>query len=73
MSVQKKSRFDFWFDIVINLALILAIFVVTYPIYFIIIASISDSNAVNNGLVLLLPKDIQIESYKRILEDYESK
>ena len=42
---------------------------VLYPMYFIIIASISDPDATYAGKVIFLPKDISFESYQRILED----
>lgn len=52
--------------------LILSIFVfiiIAYPLWFIIIASISNSNLVNQGLVTIWPKDIRFYGYQQILED----
>lgn len=48
------------------LSLVLAIFM--YPIWFVLVASISDPTFVNTGEVLFLPKGINVEGYKKILE-----
>lgn len=67
-----KTRFlndDKIFDIVRTLILISALLVVAYPLYFIVIASISDGTAINTGQVWLLPKGINFEGYRRILQD----
>lgn len=42
--------------------------IVIYPLYFIIIASISDPDAVLSGRVVLLPVDITMSGYQKILE-----
>ena len=39
-----------------------------YPLIFVVSASISGPTAVNSGKVILLPKDVQFEGYKMILE-----
>ncbi len=46
-----------------------AILAVAYPIYFIVIASVSDPNAVQNGQVLLAPSGFTLEGYERIFSD----
>ena len=53
----------------INLILlaILAL-IVLYPVYFIVIASFSDPDAVLNGDVVLYPVKITFEGYAKILE-----
>ena len=43
--------------------------IIVYPLYFLVIASFSDSNLVMQGEVLFLPKGITFEGYKRLLED----
>ncbi|NLL71046.1 MAG: carbohydrate ABC transporter permease [Epulopiscium sp.] len=65
----KRSKEDLIFDIINYTVLTLALFVVAYPLYFIVIASISDPDAVNNGLVWLLPVGITGEGYERIFQD----
>ncbi len=48
---------------------ILIFVIVAYPLWFIVIASISNSNLVNLGQVTFLPKDIRFYGYQQILED----
>ena len=43
--------------------------IVAYPLYFIIIASISDSQLVSTGKVFLIPKGISLFGYKEIFQD----
>ena len=43
--------------------------VTIYPLYFVIIASISDSEQVALGKVLLLPKGVQFEGYARVFRN----
>lgn len=64
-----KAKSDIAFDILI-VFLCLALFVIiAYPMYFIVIASISDSNMVSRGLVTLIPKNISFYGFEKILED----
>ena len=44
----------------------LVLFIVAYPLYFILIASISNPDLVNTGQVLFYPKEISLEGYQRI-------
>lgn len=50
----------------IILALIIA--VCAYPIWYVLVASISDSTYVNSGAFILFPKGIQFDAYKYALE-----
>ena len=45
-----------------------ALIIALYPIYFIIIASVSNSNMVNQGMVTIIPRDISFNGYQKILE-----
>lgn len=47
---------------------IAALLIVLYPMYFIVIASFSNSNMVNQGLVKLIPKGINFFGYRKIME-----
>ncbi len=40
-----------------------------YPVWYVVVASISDSVYVNSGALILLPKGIHFEGYKYILND----
>lgn len=54
---------------VVNLCLLtIVILIILYPIYFLVIASISDPTYVNLGQTLLLPKGITLLGYKKLLE-----
>ena len=68
----KKTRysgFDFWFDVVVTGLLVLICAVVLYPLYFTVIASVSDPMAVTSGRVLLYPVGLNFKSYQVIFED----
>lgn len=66
---RRKIREDIIFDIVTNTLLLLAVFVVLYPLYFVVLASISDPTAVNRGKMLFWPVDITFAGYKYVLRD----
>lgn len=65
------SPADKTFDIMNYIILTVALLLVSYPLYFIVIASISDPSAVYAGKVVLFPQGFTLDGYKRILE-YES-
>ena len=52
-----------------TIVLLLLLIILAYPMYFVIIASISNPSAVNAGEVLLWPKDVIFSGYKRILQN----
>lgn len=66
--MKMKTKFDMIFDIANYTLMGIILFIVVYPIYFVLIASISNPNAVNAGQTLLLPKKITFEGYVKILE-----
>lgn len=55
--------------IVINLILILIGLIVLYPLYFVVIASVSDPAAVNNGKALLYPVSPSLVGFRYIFND----
>lgn len=67
-----KSNIN-WADKIFGAAvLILSIFIfiiIVYPLWFVVIASISNSNLVNLGQVTLWPKDIRFYGYEQIIND----
>ncbi len=65
----KKLDSDKVFGFFNSIFLILITAIVVYPIYFILIASISDPNAVAAGETMLLPKGVTFLGYAKILED----
>ena len=69
---KKVKRDSSWQDRLFGaVVIILSIFVfvvIAYPLWFIIIASISNSNLVNLGKVTIWPKDILFYGYQQIAE-----
>jgi putative aldouronate transport system permease protein len=60
---------DYIFRIVVIVISIFVFIAVAYPLYFIIIASVSNSTLVNQGKVILWPKDIDFYGYKQVFQD----
>lgn len=67
--VVSRTAADKWFDACMYVILSLLLLVVLYPLYFVVIASISNPDLVNVGDVVLFPKDITLEGYRRIFSD----
>lgn len=73
-AVKKKrkimlSRDDMVFNIINGLLIALILIVVLYPLYFIIIASISDPYSVAKGNVTLLPSGFTLDAYKEVMRN----
>ncbi|MBT1162027.1 MULTISPECIES: carbohydrate ABC transporter permease [Bifidobacterium] len=66
---QKQTVSDWIVNIVIAVLMVAVILAILYPLWFIIIASISDPKLVATGKVLLLPRGVQMGGYQRIFED----
>jgi len=65
---MKRSRDDIIFE-TINTTLVTIFFIlVLYPLVFVLSASISDPTLVSQGKVVLLPKGINFDGYRRVLE-----
>lgn len=69
MRNRRKCRHtsDRTFDIVNTAVMLLVFFVIAYPLYFVVIASVSDPNLVNSGKVIFLPKGFNLDAYEHIL------
>lgn len=65
----KGNKSDVIFDIVNYILLTAVMLLVLYPLYFIVIASISDPNAIYEGKVYFIPKLINFEGYERIFAE----
>ena len=65
----RLGRNDLVFGIVIALICAAVLFATLYPLYFVLIASISDPTAVSTGRVAFLPKNISFFGYQQIFED----
>jgi len=66
---KRQTLGDKTFDVVNVLLCILILLVVLYPMYFVIIASISDPKAVNAGKVFFLPIGIHFKAYRMVFRD----
>ena len=63
----KRCREDVIFDTVIFIILTLILFVVAYPLYWVIISSFSDPTAVSAGKVLLRPIGFTLKGYAEVI------
>lgn len=66
---MKGKRKCTMFDIVNTSLLVVMMLVILYPLYFIVIASVSSPAAVNSGEVLLFPKKATLEGFQYVLKD----
>lgn len=70
-SRQKEIWQDRVFNIVIIALVVLVLAVTLYPLYLVIICSISDATLVTTGQVTLYPKGITMLGYHSVLENRE--
>ena len=65
----RQTKEDKVFDLV-NAALIaLLLLVIVYPLWFVVIASVSNPAQVIGGQVILLPKGFSLEAYRMVFRD----
>lgn len=70
MIYDKHSCFqDKIFDAVVLFLLVGAFILTAYPLFFVVIASISDPDYVNAGEVFLYPKGFSLRSYEFVMQD----
>ena len=77
MAVEKKEKKrrmhesggDRAFEIIIYVILILLALMMIYPLYFVLIASVSDPFDVVNGRVFLWVKNFSLDSYKQVMNN----
>ena len=62
----KKTKSDRVFDAIIYTIAIIMTILALYPMYFIVIASISDPNLVSKGAVILYPRGISLDGYRHL-------
>lgn len=65
----KKSRSDKIFDLTLIFISLLIMLVIAYPLYFVIIASFSQPEAVLNGKLRFLPIGFNLESYQMVVQE----
>lgn len=67
----KKSKEDRVFDFIIYGIATILILITLYPMYFIVIASISDAGLVSSGKIMFLPKGLNVKAYAQLI-NYDS-
>lgn len=66
---MKQLKGERAFNVIVSVLLIIIAVVTLYPIWFVLIASISSPVAIGAGEVLLLPKGINFKGYEMLFED----
>lgn len=66
---MKLSRSDRVFNFVNGAILFILTLVMLYPLYFVLIASFSEPNAVVKGQVMFLPKGFQLTAYRNVFKE----
>jgi len=64
-----ETRADRIFNVVLHVILFAIIIVVIYPLYFVLLASVSDPMYVNSGTPLLWPRGASLIGYTRVFAD----
>lgn len=67
--VKKRKKADLLFDLFVYGICVLVFMLVAYPLYFIVIASVSDSMLVSTGEVLFWPEGFSLFGYQEIFQD----
>ncbi len=69
VDLKRKSINEILFDLVVGISCALVFLIVAYPLFFIVIASVSDSTLVSRGEVVLYPKGFSVFGYNQIFHD----
>ena len=69
MKLKRISRGDRALDIFLYIMLTLVIIICAYPVYFILLASVSNSTFVNSGELLWYPKGFHLEGFKFVFQN----
>ena len=67
--IKNEMKGDQLFDIINYTILGVVMILTVYPLYFVVIASVSNPNAVNSGQVLFHPVGFSLEGYKAIFAE----
>ena len=68
-TIRERHASDRVFSAVVIILSIAIFITIAYPLWFVVIASISDSNLVNQGKVILWPRGINFYGFSQILKD----
>lgn len=64
-----KKPVDWAVDVLIIAIIVAVVFVTIYPLWFVVIASISNAGLVSQGEVILFPKGININGYIKVMQE----
>ncbi|MDI4643517.1 carbohydrate ABC transporter permease [Cohnella hashimotonis] len=67
--LNRRTKSDIWFDLFNYVFLGGFTLMILYPLYFIVIASISSPDRIFSGDVWFWPRDITFDGYRRIFQD----
>lgn len=65
----RECKADRTFDLVLMVLVVLTLVIVIYPLYFIVLASVSSPQYVNSGTPLLWPRGFTLMGYTRVFAD----
>lgn len=66
---KRQTTGDKAFDVINCILMGLIVLIILYPLWFVVIASVSDANEVIAGKVLLWPKGVSFKSYEYVFKD----
>ncbi len=66
---RRVARSDMAFDAVNILIMVLLAFITLYPMYYVLISSISSGEYVSRGAIRFIPRGLTLSSYKMIVQD----
>ncbi|MFW6212641.1 MAG: carbohydrate ABC transporter permease [Spirochaetota bacterium] len=66
-----RTRGDKIFDTVNLVLLLLFLFVIIYPLYFVLVASLTDPRLIYDNPILLLPRGFTLESYRTVFNNQD--
>ena len=69
MNTLTRTRGDAVFDAINVMLMALTMVLILYPLYFVVIASISNPDQVNAGRVWFIPREITFDGYRRIMNN----
>jgi len=67
MRTVRRSRQDLVFDVCNTALMLLFLFIMFYPLWFVLIASLSDIHEVGLGNVFLLPHRLTLDAYRNVI------
>ena len=67
--IREFLRSDTFFNFVIGTLCLLIFIIIAYPLWFVVIASVSNADLVAQGRVILFPRGFSLFAYQKVLED----